>query len=135
MVADVRLILQPTRELMQGLIVGGMFSLSPREFWRQQSRASVAAVWLFPSSHSLTVSHRKLGARTQTRWEIPPGACLWLGPQTRREWSVAIPPLRQTVEHEHTDPTRRLMVLLDPAMLEPGAGQDSLTFDVHEPRR
>ena len=134
MVGDARLILRPTRALMQGLRVGGMFSLSPREFWRQQLRASVAAVWLFPSSHSLTVSHRKLGTRTQTRWELPPGACLWLGHETRHNWSVAIPPLRAMAEHQHTDPTRRLMVLLDPGMLEPGT-QDGLTFDVHEPQR
>mmetsp|Transcript_18055 Transcript_18055/g.45140 ORF Transcript_18055/g.45140 Transcript_18055/m.45140 type:complete len:144 (-) Transcript_18055:91-522(-) len=130
---DARLVLRPrTVELRSaGLRVGGVFTLSPRSFLPQAHLPQVKALWLLPlSSSSLTVSHRLLTSRTQTRQELPPGAVLFLGPRCRAEWALAIPPLRDSVEHSHAAPTRYLMVFVDRADAS-GSTVEGLDFHVH----
>ena len=131
---DARLVLRPsTVELRAAsLRVGGIFSLSPRSFLPQAHRRRIKALWLLPlSSSSLTVSHRLLTSRTQTRQELPPGAWFFMGPRCRAEWSLAIPPLRDSVSRSEAAQSRCLMVFVD-RVDEPGSTVEDLGFCLHD---
>ena len=76
-----------------GLILRWTMSLMPDHFLAQALRPSVAAIYVYPSSAPLHAAHRRVGARTQSRIEIPPGGCLLRGEASRRDWTLALPPL------------------------------------------
>ena len=68
-----------------GLVLRWTMSLMPEHFLAQALRPSVAAIYVYPSSAPLHAAHRRVGARTQSRVEIPPGGCLLRGEASRRE--------------------------------------------------
>ena len=78
------------------LILRWTMSLMPAHFLAQALRPSVAGIYVFPSSAPLHVAHRRVGARTQSRVEIPAGGCLLRGDASRHEWTLALPPLLTT---------------------------------------
>ena len=76
-----------------GLILRWTMSLIPEHYLAQALRPSVAAIYVYPSSAPLHAAHRRVGSRTQSRLMIPPGGCLLRGEASRREWTLAMPPL------------------------------------------
>lgn len=72
----------------------GVHSVSPGELLPQALRATVAAVYLFPSSAPACVAHRRLSGRTQMRHILQPGETLLRTRECRDEWALSIAPLR-----------------------------------------
>ena len=132
-----------------GLVLRWTMSLMPEHFLAQALRPSVAAIYVYPSSAPLHAAHRRVGARTQSRVEIPPGGCLLRGEASRREWTLALPPLLLTRSNAaptaacagHADTvrlwserTRKIAVLADLGR-DLGADDESFELEVHRPRR
>lgn len=123
---------QIASEMGARLSVSAILSLPPRAFWPQRVRRSVGAVWLFPMSSPLCVSHRLTGTRTQMRHTIEAGACLIRSPSVRESWAVAITPLAGAA-----DLTMRRVVLLtlqeSSSTIEPKIGDDLCAFSLWTP--
>ena len=128
-----------------GLILRWTMSLVPDHFLAQALRPSVAGIYVYPASAPLHVAHRRVGARTQSRVAIPPGGCLLRGEASRREWTLALPPLllphpSPSAGDGHADKvrlwserTRKFAVLADRGMdLE--ADDETFEFECHAPR-
>lgn len=76
-----------------GLVLRWKVSLLPEHYLTQALRPSIAAIYVYPSSAPLHAAHRRVGSRTQSRLMIPPGGCLLRGEVSRRDWTLAMPPL------------------------------------------
>ena len=83
-------------EILHGykdLIAIDWVSLPPDHFLAQTHMPWCAGIYVAHTSAPMHAAHRRLGARTQSRVELAPGACLLRGSNARKDWTLAIPPL------------------------------------------
>lgn len=114
------------------LVVQHTISIEPANFLAQRLLPSIAGIYVCGGSAPLAAAHRRVGAGTQSRIEIPPGSCLLRGERSRHEWTLAIPPLLGSMARRGGHSTRVVTILA-----EAHDGEDaelSLAFDVHQPR-
>ena len=117
-------------------------SLIPEMYLAQALRPAIAGIYVYPSSAPLHAAHRRLGSRTQTRVEVPPGSCLMRGELARTAWTLAIPPLigrppPPDGTRQWSERTRKIALLA--LSTNDGSGDGSsdgmdVSFEVHRPR-
>jgi len=89
----------------------GVHSVSPPEMLPQARREQIVAIYLFPASAPLCVTHRRLAGRTQMRHILQPGDLLVRTRECCEEWALSFAPLRaQDLAHGSADHTRRVAV-------------------------
>ena len=119
----------------RSLVVRQVVQIGPERFLPQALRPWIAGIYCQPTSAPLAVAHRLIGARTQSRIEIPPRCCLLRGKRARHAWTLAFPPLLQMLARRGEEPTRTVSLLADVELEEGGLDLDmDLAFEVHEPR-
>ena len=118
--------------------------LDPDQFLPQTRLPLLAGIFVDPHFAPLHVAHRRIGARTQSRVEVPNGGCMLRGESSRREWTLAIPPLlrgsspndEQLAQPPAQRRTRRIVLLVDQTTSAAQARDilDALAFVTHQPR-
>lgn len=120
------------------LICVDWVSLLPEHFLAQTHMPWCAGIYVAHTSAPMHAAHRRLGARTQSRVELVPGACVLRGSNARKHWTLAMPPLlvgsitpAGDKARLWSERTRKLALLAD---ADECVENIRYSFDVYRPR-